>query len=148
MIRHLDAAGLFAALIGIGVLIAAIPCGSALWLTRRLPIWLRLLIVTFIAALLSTPAVVGSEGGVGVFPMLFVLVQFFHHVFNLYCGIDDSNATISHPGIQEIVSIAIAWAILYAISMAIVGIRSFNKKAKSQNRPPLTKLSVPPSGSI
>jgi hypothetical protein len=148
MIWFLQAAGLVAIPTGIGALIAAIPCGFAWWLTKRLPSWLWLLIVTFIAALISTPAVVGSEGGIGILPMIFIVIQFLHHLFNLYCGIDDADPTISHPGIQEIISIGIAWALLYSISMAIVAIRSLNKKSRSQNRPPLTKLSIPPSGSI
>jgi hypothetical protein len=114
------------AIVGIGALIAAIPCGLAWWLTKRLSIWLRLLITTFIAALICTPAVVGGRGGAGIVPMACLLYDFFSS------GIHPQNSNRSRPGNEEVISIVVVWAILYAISMAIVGIGRFIRKRKSE----------------
>src|ERR1700709_2637908 len=106
----------------IGLAVAIIPCGIAWWLTKRFPTWLRLLITTLPAALIFTPADVSGEGGAGIVPMLFVLIDFLIH------GFGKPDPTSSHPGIYEVTSTSIVWGILYAVSMGIVGIRRFFKK--------------------
>ena len=114
--------------VGIGALIAAIPCGLAFLLTRKLSLWLRLLITTFLAALICTPAAVVGEGGAGIIPMGYYLYDFFPS------GIHSQDRNRPRPGIEEVISIAVVWAILYAVSMAIVVIcRSIRKRRNSLN---------------
>ncbi len=47
----------------IGAIAAVIPCLCAWWFTKKLPIWWRLLVVTFLLAVAITPIGGGSEGG-------------------------------------------------------------------------------------
>jgi hypothetical protein len=113
---------LFSIVIGIGLLIAIIPCSLFWYFSKRLPLWLRFLFITFIAASLCTPVGVSGEGGGGMAPSVCVLPDFFYN---------DHDTSRSHAGLTELIEIGIMWSVLYISLMAIVGIAHFVKKVKA-----------------
>jgi hypothetical protein len=134
---------------GFGLLIAALPaCCIAWptwWLTKRLPIWLRLQITiiatTFVAALACTPIGAAGEGGGGVFPLGIILPSILQAlIFGL---------TSFHEVLSELncgVLFLGVWGTMYFISMVVVGICYFFKRAKTYQTP-IAKLPLSPSAS-
>jgi len=115
-------------IIGFGALIAAIPCLGVFWLTKRLPVWFRLLITTFLFALICTPFGGAGEGGAGIVPLVFVLPAALNH---LIMGIGDSplHELISVSGVLFLY----VWGAAYLFAMVVVGICHFIKKGRAKN---------------
>jgi hypothetical protein len=71
--------GILILILAISIFIAAIPCWCAWRLTKRLPIWLRLLITilitTLLLALICTPIGGAGEGGAWVLSLGMFLVS-------------------------------------------------------------------------
>jgi hypothetical protein len=115
-------------IIGFGALIAAIPCLGVFLLTKRLPVWFRLLITTFLFALICTPFGAVGEGGAGIVPLIFVLPAALD---NLIMGIGDS-------ALHELISVSgvlflFVWGAAYLFTMVVVGICHFIKKGRAKN---------------
>jgi hypothetical protein len=103
-------------MVGIGAIIAALPCFCAWWLTKRFPIWWRLLIVTFLLAVAITPVGGGSEGGPWIATLGLQLP------FTLF---DTTERVGMHELLsREVVMLALSiWAGLHALSVVAIAIR-------------------------
>jgi|GEM_PF-6580397 hypothetical protein len=114
--------------LAIGILIAAIPtailglCGW--YLTKGLPIWLRLqitLIPTTLLTAISCTPIGGGEGGV-MLPLGLILVLHFTDFFGV--GGADLREHIS----EQAVAFLCVWGGMYVISMVVICIYHFIKK--------------------
>jgi hypothetical protein len=123
---------------GFGLLIAALPacCTAWLvwWLTKRLPVWLRLqitiIVTTFASALACTPIGAAGEGGGGVFPLGIILPSILQA---LIFGLTDFHEVLSE--LRCGITFLCVWAVLYLISMLAVGIGYFFKRVKTYQTP-------------
>ena len=124
-------------MVGIGAIIVALPCFCAWWLTKKLPIWWRLLIVTFLLAVAITPVGGGSEGGPWVATLGLQLP------FTL---LDPTERVSMHQLLSiEAVTLALGiWVGLYALSAVAIAIRRMilrdAKNASEETWPPAVAL--------
>src|SRR5450432_1744364 len=107
----------FLIILAFGTLIAIIPCLLVWRLTKKLPIWLRLLITTFLFALLGSPIVAGSEGGGGIFPLGLIL---FFNLPDLFFGGGDNGLGTQLSALAF--TFLCVWGVTYFISMIVVGV--------------------------
>ena len=99
-------------------------CCYGLWvLTKKLQLWLRLIIVTLLVAVFLTPVNAVGEGGAGIFP---VGLFFPFFLFSLFFGghTDDSQ----RAGDIIWAALPVIWGVLYCISMLGLGIHKIVQK--------------------
>jgi hypothetical protein len=89
-------------------------CFAVIYFTRRLPVWLRQLVCTFLLALVC-PVLVAHEGGAAMAPAIFLLTF----------GLGD----LKHDDFTGIAfQVSIVWGVAYCILMVGVGIRYLIRK--------------------
>jgi hypothetical protein len=123
-------------MVGIGALIAAVPCFCVWWFTKKLPVWLRLLAVTFMIAICITPVGGGSEGGPWFATLGLVLpfTLFDLARASLFSVPVDSSYVSLHKlfSTEAILYFLGIWGIAYLIAMLVFGcIRIFKRRTKN-----------------
>jgi hypothetical protein len=98
--------------------IGTVYCFAMLWLMRRSPIWLRLLICTLELVLLC-PVLIIHEGGGGFAP----LIYWFYYLVDL--NRDDLKSVA--------LQISFVWAVANGLLLIVVGIRYFIRRAKNRH---------------
>ncbi|HEY1662336.1 MAG TPA: hypothetical protein VGI03_07950 [Verrucomicrobiae bacterium] len=103
-------------------------CIGVWFLTKKLPIWMRLLVVTFLLAVVITPVGGAGEGGAWIMP-LGIMLTFL--LYNVIMGVGDYGDL--HALFRENFALGLfleIWGITYLLCIVVVLIRYLIKIGK------------------